>query len=132
MAYEGGIQYMDVPYMTVDWAKDIETPFDKDKDTTGDATVIKDELKAPCYHLKDPENMELMLDEPDRKFTRDFKCIIVGTSKDSHPEDESMCYVLLVEAIGEIMPGIHRRVGVAKLKRCQVDCNASSRVVAIQ
>lgn len=123
---------MDVPYVRVDWAKDIETPFTNGGKTSSDELAARTELKAPGYDLVDPSDVTLTLDEPDRQFNRHFKCIIIGTSKDSHLEEETICYVLVVEAVGETKPSIYERVGVAKLKRTQIAFNAPRTAIIVQ
>ncbi|OCK73239.1 hypothetical protein K432DRAFT_399013 [Lepidopterella palustris CBS 459.81] len=97
MAYEGGIEYMDVPYGKVDWAKDIVSPFNGTKLSEAHDPMVVTQLKAPIYDLVDSQSAGLVLDETDRSIKRHLKCIIVGTSKAPNPKDQALCYVLLVQ-----------------------------------
>jgi hypothetical protein len=125
---------MDVPYVTVNWTKDIETPFNRDDRHAPEkaiATIV--ELKAPCYQFVNPADVEVLLDEPDRKFETPLKCIIIGTDKYTYDGEDLSCYVLVIVAIeGVHIPNLYRRVGVAKLRRSQVSPDTLSLVVAIQ
>jgi hypothetical protein len=133
MAYEGGIEYMDVPYVKVDWAKDIVSPFNGTKLSEPHDPMVVTHLKAPIYDLVDSQSANLILDETDHNIKRHhLKCIIVGTSKLPQPKDQALCYVLLVqEAVGQD-PSIYERAGVARLKRNQIAFNLSNPLISIQ
>jgi hypothetical protein len=134
MAYKGGIKYMEVPYVTVDWARDIETPFDEDGANASEkVTATKLELKGPYHHFVDSADAEVTLDEPNYKLEKPFGCIIIGTNKRTYDEEDLLCYVLVVAVIGgDDTSRSYQRVGVAKLRRSQVSSHASSMVVTVQ
>ena len=122
---------MNVPYAKVDWAKDIISPFQKEK-TTNDANLDGSaQLRAPAYGIFKSQNTVLDLDEGNHKSKRTLKCIIVGKSKDQSG-DQRICYVLLVEESQGRNPGVYERVGVAQLPESQIDFTTSSSVVDIR
>ena len=63
MAYEGGIEYMSVPYGNVDWTKDIVSPFNGTEVSKGEDPMAVTQLKAPVYGLVDSDSAALVLDD---------------------------------------------------------------------
>jgi hypothetical protein len=123
MAYEGGINYMDVPYGTVDWNSAITSPsantdeiFDNLRGST-ELVVSIFFVGAPVHHIIDQTNANMILDEPSRELNQPLQCVIVGTSKKQQKDVQEWCYVVLVVESSRSVNGSYERVGVAKLKR---------------
>ncbi|KAF2106153.1 hypothetical protein BDV96DRAFT_655024 [Lophiotrema nucula] len=132
MAYEGGIKYMNVPFGQVDWSTDVVSPFAHTESMDDTNSVQSMQLKAPLFNILDPLNDDLILDETDQHSEQPLKCIIVGTSKDLHPDQKLICYTLLVRETGGKKSGIHERVGVARLRRDHVASSPSTLEASIQ
>jgi hypothetical protein len=127
MAYDGGIKYMDIPGGKVDWAKDIVSPFANDSDVEPPT-----ELRSPIYEIAASQQGDFIWDDADRTIKQPLKCIIVGTSKEFLPIDQSFFYLLVVEETSAKDPGVYERVGVARLRRDQVAFNGSGSVGSVQ
>ncbi|PSN73725.1 HET-domain-containing protein [Corynespora cassiicola Philippines] len=125
MAYDGGIEYMDIPYGRVAWSEDIISPFHgKGLEDTGvmNSEELPTEVEAPIWHFTDAHSAEIVFDESDRVIENSLQCVIVGTQL-------GMSYVLIVTLSNK---GFYERAGVGILKSTQIPPNQPRRTVRIQ
>ncbi|KAJ4305479.1 hypothetical protein N0V90_001010 [Kalmusia sp. IMI 367209] len=116
MTYEGGIKYMDVSFDKVLWNTDLMSPFTS---AVLDAPKESKEEQLPLYILtrikkigksQDDKDIRMILDEPSRKFTAPIECVIIGSRKESNPEEETwLHYVLLVTQVSEDVTDVYER-----------------------
>ena len=136
MAFEGEIRYMNVPFGDIERAVDIVSPFENltigmSYSDTSPASAAQ--LQVPVYNLAVEDPSELILDEPDRKLTRPFECVIIGNSKKIRDEQQTY-YALIVCKLGkeEGALSIYERVGVAYLKTKEIQLGQSGKRVQIR
>lgn len=127
MAYQGAIDYMDLPFDGVDWEKEeIRSPWTyiprKSMWLTADRTA-NTMLTGVGRDLSIREEDDVVFDEYDRKRDLDLKCVVIGCSKTGSSIDNKIHYVLLVGRGSSVENGIWERLGVAKLpgKRITLD-----------
>jgi hypothetical protein len=132
MAYQGGIDYMDAPGGRVDWANDVISPFTL-LDASGRANeAIHATISAPIHDFMDTETVDFIFDEPDHNFRRPLKCVIVGRNKGVTPNDQPLCYVLVVHAAATKETDRYERVGVALLEQDRIACRDPETFISIQ
>ncbi|KAK3379702.1 hypothetical protein B0T24DRAFT_165178 [Lasiosphaeria ovina] len=92
MAYSGGIKYVDVPGVGVEWDASLVWPY-------SESDPIPARLEAPVRDMVDIEGMELedeeawiSMDGPHAIIPKPTKCVVVGTLTSETP----CCWVLIV------------------------------------
>lgn len=137
MAYQGAIEYMDLPFARVDWEQqDIVSPWSSSPlDTwsySGDATAIPSQLKVVARRF-DMEKAKcgiqgaiIILDNPEANQLA-LECVVLGRFRDSFFErqDEWRHFVLLVK-IKEVQSqpdavSEYSRVGVGSIPGALID-----------
>ncbi|EXF86393.1 hypothetical protein CFIO01_00090 [Colletotrichum fioriniae PJ7] len=129
MAYDGEIKYLNVPYNKYSWEGDIISPFRtwlsqsiKERGEEEAACVIK----APVWAFRAPKNLQLELDNPDRKLSN-INCVIVASKKDLQGDPQQSHYIIVVHSVAIDGPGeVYERVGVAEVRRNQIAFNEGS------
>ncbi|KAF2734668.1 HET-domain-containing protein [Polyplosphaeria fusca] len=120
MAYEGGIEYMEVPFGMVAWTEEIVSPFQHPyQSQRDDDSGVMPELSVKAWVIVEPEKRDFVLDEPalwdDRR--SEIMCVVLGVQKQILPDHHQLQYVLLVAAIKEEEEeSMYERVGVAALE----------------
>lgn len=118
---------MGAPGGKVDWAKDVSSPFTQ-LNASGSANVATHaKISAPIYDFINTDTMDFIFDEPDHNFRRPLKCVIVGKGR-----DQSLCYVLVVQAAVTKDTDKYERVGVAILEQDRIAFKDSNIVASIQ
>jgi hypothetical protein len=125
MAYDGGIKYMDIPFGQVSWADDVISPFKSEG--VEDAT-LPTEMEAPVWGFTDPQDGQLVLDEPNREVAVPLKCVIIGTTKQSFMVQKQLNYVMIVVLNEE---EVYERVGVGVLEKSQLIAEMPRKIVRI-
>ncbi|TWU71178.1 hypothetical protein ED733_000708 [Metarhizium rileyi] len=94
MAYEGGIQYVHVPFGAVEWNDAVHASFagsqrdNSDHDQQLDIGMLGIELKAPAREFRlFGERGSLVFDEQDRRDIEHLRCIVVGRQKLEVPDN---------------------------------------------
>ncbi|SPO03071.1 uncharacterized protein DNG_05752 [Cephalotrichum gorgonifer] len=118
MAYDGAIQYMNVPFGGVDWDKwdrDVVSPWEKCEGDNGSGAL---ELRVLVREIAGVEpGARVFLDEPSRTFDRPFKCVVVGSSMESNQGKATTYYTLIVTSLNTGEENVYERAGVAFLHR---------------
>jgi len=130
MAYYGVIDYISVPFGSVEWNRDLQSPFTETRSGgsvqwhTGDVDYTAVSASARTYSTK-RSDMCLVFDEPRRKHLPGIiRCVIVGTRKQQSHADlkgRQESYVLLVVPINFEGTERHERVGVGTLEKEEID-----------
>lgn len=149
MAYEGGIDYLDLPLNGIDWKLDeILSPWHVDSVAstwhTGDQkkTEIKAIARTFAISRRDGAEYKLIYDIPETfdDSSREVKCVVVGTLKtkdslkmsDSLKTPNTMHFVLLITMMGilkDSQASMYQRVGVGQIPgRCINFYHASEEV----
>ncbi|KAI8720224.1 Protein kinase domain-containing protein [Fusarium sp. LHS14.1] len=126
MSFDGSITYVDAPFEEVDWTKDYESPFEAktgrqywEANGSNPAPVLKSHSARKFSSSADPETVSGRI-----KFDLDtyahlelvaLRCIIIGKSKPSRPEDATLLYVLVITSSPSGKAGAYIRVGVGIL-----------------
>ena len=123
---------MDAPGGRVDWAKDVISPFTL-LDASGRANeATHATISAPIHDFINTETMDFIFDEPNHNFRQPLKCVIVGRSNGATPNDQVLCYVLVVNAAVTKETDRYERVGVALLEQDKIACRDPGTFVSIQ
>ena len=124
MAYQGGINYLDVPFDGVDWDLDnIKSPWAEphsqlrtaDQSDSLEIGVVMRSLKPDAIGERDSR---LIRDIPDQVGGQGLKCIILACEKGAKTLGEKLHYTLLVEPVESNSGGpseVCHRTGVAVL-----------------
>jgi hypothetical protein len=120
MAYGGPIRYMDIPAAAEwkAWHANVTSPWERDE--TGEVPNPF-ELRVLVRDFMDfaPGGC-VILDEPDRTYKRQFRCVVVGSKRAPDPMQAELYYSLIVAPLdGD--EHICQRVGVAFLERRHID-----------
>jgi hypothetical protein len=124
MAYEGAIDYLNLPVTGVDWVEreiEITSPWHQYSGTeTWSEPTSSVELSALVYRFMAPldltfiqgNNMKIIYDIPGQasQNTKEIKCVVLGKLRITASPDEPLLVVMLVLEDGE--RGGYRRIGV--------------------
>lgn len=117
MAYNGEIRYMGAPFEGMEWRmwdQDIVSPWKtgkEDSKTPLELDVIVRDLTAL------PSSRQVFLDEPKLNDDRSFKCVIIGSSKDSSQGKGQVYYTLIVTPLAQGEANVYERAGVASMHK---------------
>jgi hypothetical protein len=136
MAFHGGIRYMNVPFLDIEKAKDIVSPFQDIKPGIlyTDMKFEKPaELHAPIRTLIVDTAGSIIWDDPNRKLARPLKCIIIGKSVKERVDGQRTHYAMIVSFIGvEEGVEIYERAGVAYLVTEEIESEGDKKYVRIR
>ncbi|OJD38714.1 serine threonine protein kinase [Diplodia corticola] len=133
MAYEGGIDYLDVPFNEVAWDKDqIKSPWDRKLSQqsswhTADRGASS-KLTARARGFSDSADDSIIYDRGGRPVGQELKCVVIGRSKLEEPSGRRTHYVLI---IGKRRRHDWERVGVGKLMGKDIAVEDSGSLVSI-
>jgi hypothetical protein len=134
MAYTGGINYMDIPFGKVTWAKDIQSPFADWKphireDAEPDNRLP--EIRALAWDLEGIPKQHLILDSTDRTFTGPLKYVIVGTEREAIVSVYQTYYVLIISSACKPEADLYERVGIGIIQDDRVETGIQGEAVRI-
>ena len=122
MAYNGGIQFIDIPFGTVDWIKNLQ--FDKERKPAliTDIGEFRDGIMEPdgnYYAVLDFDRMKrgwIQYDVEEGEDLCNERCVVVGkrSSKDGDRLDVKEYYILVVRPTS--VDGEYKRVGVGLIQ----------------
>jgi hypothetical protein len=120
MAYDGAIEYMDVPLEGADWdqwERDVISPWTSSKDDGSTSNELQCLVRgiAPLQ-----PGARVFLDDQSRLFKGSFKCVVVGSSKGSQQASNPTYYVLIVASVGSEEDNVYVRAGVGFLRKHQI------------
>lgn len=122
MAYEGAIRYMNLPLGGVEWNRweqDVISPWEGVKEGNQIVAELRVLVRGIQTSVVEP-GARVFLDEPSLTFGRPFKCVIVGSSKESHQRKDTTYYVLVVTRLEAQEENVYERAGVAFLYEHQI------------
>jgi hypothetical protein len=132
MAYDGGIRYMDIPFGEASWSKDIVSPFSA-RHRKSLSNGEQNGLELPVWDIVEPQNQQLILDEPTRTFASPLKCVIVGRNEKQMEDEHQIYYTIIVSFLSvEEGVGIYERVGVGFLERRNIALDGPGPKIRIQ
>ncbi|KAJ4005495.1 hypothetical protein NW766_011044 [Fusarium irregulare] len=110
----GKISYLDLPFGKVNWTGDVTNLFSTQPDQDNlpweeGLQAVAHELSIEEEDLKNRVRTDLIYARMDPK---DFKCVVVGTSKLTNDDGITDQYVLLIQ---QKSPGLYKRIGVGTL-----------------
>ena len=126
MAYEGGIDYLDLPLSRVQWVEDeLGLSWGQEASSVWYMTDYSHDnhLRAVARDFKDlnhilqgiEERQQIIFDDPGGAEGRPLKCVILGRVEGELPPREVTCYVLVVAPKDYAENEIYERVGVGFL-----------------
>ncbi|KAG9240575.1 hypothetical protein BJ878DRAFT_429992 [Calycina marina] len=142
MAYDGGVNYLDIPFQSVNWIKNVTL---STKFSIGD-TATKLFSSRPLWKLLSSEGahleartrrLNLGREKIMSKFFLDqtlepshfdsLRCVVVGIERTKNPEPSTLHYVLLVTESQDFVK-LYERVGVAILQASDLGCETGQPV----
>jgi hypothetical protein len=133
MAYQGGIDFLDLPLGGVDWSKDvIYSPWIQDPTeahTTDQVGSIDLNSVARGFDLQGAKSGEFMIvyDIP-RTEGASMKCIVMGRRRESGKLEDARHYVLLVAP----KAGFYERIGVGFMPGNFIELNDQAKMVKVR
>jgi hypothetical protein len=120
MAYDGPIQYMNIPFETVEWnrwTQHIISPWG----ATSSGSSLSLELRVQVRDISTalPAGPRVYLDDPNRTLGRPYKCVVLGSRQDSAQAIDKKYYILIVGRLDED-GNVYDRAGVARLEWNQI------------
>ncbi|KAJ4184958.1 hypothetical protein NW755_008872 [Fusarium falciforme] len=126
MSYDGSITYVDAPFEEVDWTKEYESPFEAKTGRpywgiheNNPSPIIKSKSARRFSPSADRERVleRIRFDLETSKHLQPeaLRCIVIGKSRSSDPEDDTLHYVLVITAFSSRTPEAYVRVGVGVL-----------------
>ena len=117
----GRISYLDVPFGKVNWTGHVTNPFDTDYSREdlpwdGGLQATAHELNIGEDTLKNRVRTDLTHSKINPK---DFRCVVVGTSKLTNDDGTTDQYVLLLRRMS--LPAIYERSGVGILLNTHIE-----------
>ncbi|VUC29825.1 unnamed protein product [Clonostachys rosea] len=122
MAWDGAINYMDVPFNKVIWLNNLRNPFTSTHigltdEWDGRLSARANDLMARTWRRKD----DLFLDFEDHKDGMSFwKCVLLGKENGDNSSSGASYYVLLIREVPGTVPPTWQRVGVGKVSHTQI------------
>lgn len=126
MAYEGGIEYLDLPFGQIDWEKDdiLATGTWSDKDGTGATVGLSVNARSiNTETLSGALGERIVLDAPN-KTNRPFTCVVLGKLLEPEkPVSDRTHFVLLVTraSLAARREQIYHRVGVGSVPGSRIE-----------
>lgn len=122
MAYTGAIQYMNLPLGGVEWNqwdRDVISPWADSNAYNQNGAELRVLVRGILTSV-DERGARIYLDEPKFPSRRPFKCVIVGSSKESHQGKGTTYYVLIVTPLATHGENFYERAGAAFLYQHQI------------
>lgn len=129
MAYQGGIDFLEVPLGGVDWHKeDIKPPWMENRTVLTTDQLASIELRAIVRDFNVPDDRDfessgfkIVYDNPGNNHQL-LKCVVMGKRKDQKTLEETRHYVLFVTLM-EGVSDVYERVGVGFMPGKFVELN---------
>ena len=138
MAYEGSIEYMEIPLGQVHWSKNITSPFMEPSKRaphmwyTGDRNCT--EISARVFLLANvvSNKKSLVLDDSSHEDIEGLGCVVIGT-RQSHWYSLQHHYVLLVRRVSgpEYQVPRYERAGVGTLETWDINFDSGENVIIL-
>lgn len=139
MAYEGGIDYLDLKLGGVDWLKDVHSPWAQlprgDHSTDGGYHHrLSVTATARTFHMDSGamSDGKIVYDSPGQSGAREHLCVVLGKQKGRHSDEDRLSFVLIVswKSVSRGTRNVYERIGAGYLSgRC---INTGGTLVDIQ
>jgi hypothetical protein len=114
MAYDGGIDYMDPPFQSADWERNIVSPWGGGKShqpVTG-GIALRAPIREFRAHSSVEDDTKIVYDTSTDRERYDGDCVVIAKSKSTGTSMSKRCYALFVRRVETgAFEGLYERIG---------------------
>jgi hypothetical protein len=101
MAYDGGIDYIDPPFQSADWERDIVSPWagGKPRQPVTGGIVLRAPIHVFRAHISVEDDTKVVYDMSPDEERYDGDCVVIARSKNAGTSMSMRCYVLFVRRV---------------------------------